>query len=342
MLFGTAAPPPIMADLGEYRRWLSYAEQAGFDLLTCGDSQSLWPECFTASTLAAVTTSRPALAVVVSNPVTRHPAVAASAAATIQQISDGRFRYGLASGDSALRNIGLAPASVADLEAYVTAVQGLTRGAAVTWGENEMVLRWLAGPRAQPPHPVPVWLAAEGPRTQVLAGRVADGVILTNCLTAERYADACQNIDTGLRQAGRTRDQIEIWCMASLIFAPTRAAGIDQALPVLAGTANHAFRFTLDGKAVPEEMRAPLLALMAEYDSRQHGGTSNANGALVEKYGLRDFLAGLGTIAGPPQECAERIRGLAGLGIENLLVHQMAGDTVRWLREFSALLPAVS
>jgi 5,10-methylenetetrahydromethanopterin reductase len=332
MFFGTAAPPRIMADLGEYRRWLGHAEDAGFDLLTCGDSQSLWPECFTASTLAALSTRRAALAVVVSNPVTRHPAVAASAAAAIQQMSDGRFRYGLASGDSALRNIGLAAASVADLEAYMTAVQGLTRGAAVTWREHDLVLRWLAGPRA----------AAEGPRTQVLAGRIADGVILTNCLTAERYAYACRNIDTGLRQAGRTRDQIEIWCMASLIFAPTRAAGIDQALPVLAGTANHAFRFTLDGKAVPAEMRAPLLALMAEYDSRQHGGTSNANGALVEKYGLRDFLAGLGTIAGPPEECAERIRGLAGLGIENLLVHQMAGDTVPWLREFSALLPAVN
>lgn len=337
MLFGTAAPPAILADLGEYQRWLGQAESAGFDLLTCGDSQSLWPECFTASTVAALATRRPALAVVVSNPVTRHPAVTASAAAAVQQLSGGRFRYGLASGDSALRNIGLAPASVADLGAYATAVQGLTRGESVTWRDSELTLRWLAEP-----HPVPVWLAAEGPRTQVLAGRIADGVVLTNCLTPERYAQACRNIDAGLAQAGRTRDQIEIWCMASLVFAPTRAAGIDQVLPVLAGVANHAFRFTLEGKAVPAEMRVPLQALMAEYDSRQHGGTSSANGALVDKYGLRDFLASLGTIAGPPQECAAQIGDLAALGIDRLLVHQLAGAAAPWLREFSArLLPAV-
>jgi 5,10-methylenetetrahydromethanopterin reductase len=335
MRFGTAAPPRYVADLTSYQRWLALAEESGFDLLTCGDSQSLWAECFAASTVAAMCTQRAALAIVVSNPVTRHPAVTASAAAAIQQLSGGRFRYGLSSGDSALRNIGLAPASVAQLESYATAVQGLTRGATVTWNGTELVLRWLPTPR-----PVPVWLAAEGPRTQVLAGRIADGVILSNCLTRERYDRALRNIEAGLSRAGRSADQIEIWCMANLVFAPTRDEGIDQILPVLAGTANHAFRFTLEGKAVPEEMKARLSSLMAEYDSRRHGDASagNANGALVGKYGLRDYLADLGTIAGPPEQCAARIQELATLGITNLIVHQLAGDSVPWLQTFSTEL----
>jgi hypothetical protein len=40
-------------------RWLALAEECGFDLLTSGDSQSLWPECFTASTLSHRWSHRP-------------------------------------------------------------------------------------------------------------------------------------------------------------------------------------------------------------------------------------------------------------------------------------------
>ena len=45
------------------------------------------------------------------------------------------------------------------------------RGAGTT-----LALRWASA------H-VPIWLAAEGPRTQQLAGRIADGVVLSNALT---------------------------------------------------------------------------------------------------------------------------------------------------------------
>src|SRR4051812_29460163 len=112
MRFGTGT---TVRDFADYRRWLQTAEDAGFDLLTCGDSQSLWADCFTTMTYAATLTSRPDLAVTVSTPRTRHPAVAASAAAAVQQIAGGRFRFGLATGDSALRNIGVRPATVDEL-----------------------------------------------------------------------------------------------------------------------------------------------------------------------------------------------------------------------------------
>src|ERR1700674_4231241 len=117
----------------DYRRWLHAAERAGFDLLTCGDSQSLWAECYSLMTFAATVTTKPALAITVTNPVTRHPAVAASAAASVQQLSGGRLRVGLASGDSALRNIGVGPASVDLLEEYAIAVRALAAGSTVRW-----------------------------------------------------------------------------------------------------------------------------------------------------------------------------------------------------------------
>ena len=322
----------------EYRRWLEVAEESGFDLLTCGDSQSLWAECFSMMTFAATHTRTAQLAITVSNPATRHPAVTASAAASVQQISGGRFHYGVASGDSALRNIGVAPSTVEELEAYAFAVQQLTAGRAAEWNGTSLQLHWLDDPQA-----VPVWIAAEGPRTQRLAGRIADGVILSNCLTPDRMAIARQHLAAGAADAGDDIEDLEIWCMCNLIFAPSEAEGIESILSVLAGTANHVFRFSLDDKGLPDDMRDRVRGMMREYQSRHHAqpGAQNPNNELVDKYGLREYLARQGTIAGPPEHCIERVHEVAAIGATNLIVSQFVSDPLEWMQTFATgLLPA--
>jgi 5,10-methylenetetrahydromethanopterin reductase len=341
----TAPAPPVRFGTGttvrrfdEYATWLDAAEGSGFDLLTCGDSQSLWADCFTLMAFAAQRTTRPGLAITVTNPMTRHPAVAASAAASVQQISGGRLHYGISSGDSALRNIGVRPATVAGLEAYTVAVRELTAGRHATWDGNDLALHWLEDPVR-----VPVWIAAEGPRTQRLAGRIADGVILSNSLTPERMAIAREHIAAGAAEAGRSIDDIEIWCMCNLIFAPTEEEGVESILSVLAGTANHVYRFSLDGKGLPDEYRDRVAGLLSEYQSRHHAqpGADNPNNALVDTYGLRSFLAAQGTIAGPPEHCVERVREVAAVGATNLIVSQFVSDQRTWMRTFADhVLPA--
>jgi 5,10-methylenetetrahydromethanopterin reductase len=335
MRFGTGT---TVRRFDEYRRWLQTAERTGFDLLTCGDSQSLWAECYSLMTFAASVTTAPSLAITVTNPATRHPAVAASAAASVQQVSGGRFRVGLASGDSALRNIGVPPATVAELERYALALKGLTAGSTVRWGEADLALHWL-----EDPVPVPVWLAAEGPRTQRLAGRIADGVVLSNCLTRERMDAAMTHVALGAADAGRSVDDIEVWCMCNLVFAPTEDEALDAISSVLAGTANHVFRFTLEGKGVPEDIKERLRGLMGEYQSRHHAqpGASNPNNALLAKYGLRDWLARQGTIAGPPSHCVERLHEVAAIGATNLILSQFVDDPLQWMQTFGEkVLPA--
>ena len=110
--FGTGT---TVKDFSSYVEWLDVAEGAGFDLLTTGDSQSLWADPFVSLTVAAQQTTRSRLGLTVSNPRTRHPAVVASSLVALQQLSDGRMVYGFSSGDSALRNIGVPPASVAEM-----------------------------------------------------------------------------------------------------------------------------------------------------------------------------------------------------------------------------------
>ena len=333
--FGTGTTPHRF---DEYGRWLREAEASGFDMLTTGDSQSLWAECFSLMAFAATLTTRPDLAITVSNPMTRHAAVAASASASVQQIAEGRFRLGLASGDSALRNIGVRPARVSEIAEYAVAVQRATAGKTATWRDAEFALHWLPEPA-----PVPVWIAAEGPKTQRMAGRVADGVILSNSLTEERLAIALENLAVGAAEVGRSVDDIEQWHMVNLLFARSEDEGIESIASVLAGTANHVFRFTLDGKGLPGELRPRMEGLMSEYQSRHHAqpGSQNPNQELLDKYGLRDYLARLGTIAGPPEHCIERVREVAAIGATNLIVSQFVSDPYDWMHTFAdKLLPA--
>ena len=315
----------------EYRTWLATAEGTGFDLLTCGDSQSLWADCFSLMTFAAMTTKRANLAITVSNPATRHPAVTASACASVQQLAGGRFRFGLSSGDSALRNIGVKPASVEAVERTMRAVQTMTAGRTYDDRGTPLALHWLPEPT-----PVPVWIAAEGPRTQRLAGRHADGVILSNCLTPERLAVSLENIAAGAAEVGRSLDEIEIWHMCNLIFAPSEREGIDAIRSVLAGTANHVFRFTLEGKGLPTGLEPRIRGLMSEYQSRFHAhpGATNPNEGLIDKYDLRHYLARQGTIAGPPEHCVERLHEVASYGVRNLVVSQFISDQLGWMRTF--------
>jgi 5,10-methylenetetrahydromethanopterin reductase len=269
---------------------------------------------------------------------TRHPAVAASAAAAVQQVSGGRFHLGVASGDSALRNIGVRTATVAEIADYAVAVRDLTAGRAVEWQGRELQLHWLDSPVA-----VPVWLAAEGPATQRLAGRIADGVVLSNCLTRERLEAAMTNIADGAREAGRSVEDVEVWCMCNLVFAASEAEGVDSIASVLAGTANHVFRFTLDGKGVPEELKDPVRGLMGEYQSRHHAqpGAANPNNALLDKYGLRSYLASQGTVAGPPEHCVARLREVAAVGVRNVILSQFVDDPLAWMQTFADdVLPA--
>ena len=310
-----------------YREWLRVAEDCGFALLTTGDSQSLWADPFVSLAVAASETTRPRLGLTVSNPVTRHPAVVASSLAALQDLSGGRVAYGISSGDSALRNIGERPATVDELREFVVALRDLTETGSAVWRGRDLSLRWTTAR-------TPIWLAAEGPRTQRLAGELADGVVLSNCLTAEAVERARTNIGEGARAAGRSLDDLELWWMVNVVPAATEAEGIESIRSILAGTANHVFRFTLEGKGVPDEHRAGLAALQREYDSRHHASpeTAAANAALVDKYGLTEWLARQSTVAGPIEHCVDRLHEIAAAGVTRVIVAQFLPDQLGFMR----------
>nr|MBA2522169.1 LLM class flavin-dependent oxidoreductase [Solirubrobacterales bacterium] len=165
-------------------------ERWGFDGLMLADSQNLNADIWVELGMAAAATERIKLGPGVTNPATRHPAVTASAAATLQAETGGRAVLGIGRGDSALTQIGRRPVPVAELERAVVAIQCYLSGKEVDSEGVRSRIGWI--PSAQDLPKVPVRVAASGPRVIAMAAEHADGIDLTVGAEEERLRWALQ------------------------------------------------------------------------------------------------------------------------------------------------------
>jgi 5,10-methylenetetrahydromethanopterin reductase len=311
-------------------------EASGFDLLGVADSQSVFREMYVALTVAALNTTRVRLGPLVTNPLTRHLVVTASAISSVDEVSGGRAMLGIGSGDSAIFTIGAPPATLAGLEESIVTLGRLTSGAAI----DRAGRRWQVHRSARR---VPVYLAAEGPRTLELAGRLADGVIVGLGLTPEVIRLSLAAIERGARAAGRTLDDVDIWWFAKTNVADTRAQAVNPIRMALAASANHAFRFTLERKGVPADLHEKIRALQREYDAHRHEIADAGNADLTDRWGLTEFLADRFAIAGTPDDCVAQIRRAMSAGARQFVITGFVPDPHtfihRWMREIA---PAVT
>ncbi|WP_317986000.1 LLM class flavin-dependent oxidoreductase [Streptomyces sp. 5-10] len=173
------------------------AEELGFDQVWFPDSQLLWRDVFTALTAAALGTERIGLGSAVTNLVTRHPAVVASAARSVAELAPGRFTLGLGVGNSSVGPIGMRSSTGAELRAGIATLRALLQGQ--EWDFNGV------RSRLRDPDPgVPIHVAASGPRNLRLAGEIADGVILLSGVSRTTLASATARVREGAEAAGRT------------------------------------------------------------------------------------------------------------------------------------------
>jgi 5,10-methylenetetrahydromethanopterin reductase len=189
------------------------AEDAGFGFLGVGDSQSVFRDVYVALTIAALETRTARLGPQVTNPVSRHPVVTASAVSSVDDVSGGRAVLGIGSGDSALYTVGAPPATLSGLEDTLVTLRSLLSGQVVERNGHSWQVR-----RAK--RSVPIYLAAEGPRTLRLAGRVADGVVVGLGLTADLIRLARHYLAEGASEAGRSIDDLDIWWLVKANLGP--------------------------------------------------------------------------------------------------------------------------
>jgi G6PDH family F420-dependent oxidoreductase len=196
------------------------AEEAGFDMLVVSEHFHPWVDdsgaagfaWSTIGAMAAVTT-QVAFATGVTTPLWRfHPAVVAQAAATLDRLSAGRFNLGVGTGE----NINEGPLGYE--------FPGYSERAARMGEALEIMRRLLDGEKltfpgdyyqtdraklySPPLGPVPIWLAAGGPKSAALAARKADGIVTSvkdPATTIERVINPARE---AAEAAGRTPPRI--------------------------------------------------------------------------------------------------------------------------------------
>ncbi len=297
--FDFSTPTNFAADVAR-------AEALGWDVAFVPDSQLRRHDTYVLLAFAAQATERIRLGPLLANPVTRHPTVTAGSIATVDAVSEGRAVLGLGIGDTAVRLAGLKPAPVATLEAATGAIRTLLRGEALEVGAAQSA-------RLPHPRPVPVWVAAAGPRMLRAAGRVADGVFIRAGRNETVLRAAVAAIHEGAADAGRDPASVRLGLVLhtaleddaerALAIGKSMAAGFYEYSPHLFETAG----LPWDGPDVHELQR------QVHPDFHHHPD-------LVESGRVVDFLpeaaADAFSARGTASEVATQLIEVLSLGIE--------------------------
>lgn len=304
-------------------RQASRAEKDGYDGIVFVDSQNLSGDCYIALALAAHATEKLKLSTGVTNPYTRHPAVTASAIATVQAESRGRAYLGIGRGDSALAHLGLKPASVPVFEDYVRRLHAYLNGEEVPFGPEANVgdlhlanqptssrIEWIRP--SQPP--VPVDVTATGPKVIQVGALYADRTMFAVGADAARLKWGIALARETRRAAGLPGDQpmgAYINVVVHDDVAEARRLG-EGGLSLFARFST--MHGTVVGPATAAE-REVFEKVHRAYDMTKHSYAGSPQAST-----LTDEFANEFGIFGPPAYCIERISELIGLGLDRFNV----------------------
>jgi probable F420-dependent oxidoreductase len=320
------ADPPVSEIVGR----TVLAEENGFSHAWLWDSHILWQEVYPIFTLMAARTTGIHIGPCVTNPVTRDPTVTASAMATLNEISGGRMEMGIGRGDSAQRVLGRAPVSVATLERACETIRDLAEGREVDIDGTPVQLKWSEG------RPLPVWVAAYGPRALRCAGRVADGVIL-------QLADpfiiewALRYLREGAEQAGRNPADIKVMAAAPAYISENLAHARDQVRWFPALVSNHVVDLVrrYHDAELPAEL-TDYIAARDHYDYAHHGRAGSENAEFVTDEVVDRFC-----VLGTPEQVRAKLDQLRDLGVGQFNIYSMVDDARSLISAFgSEIIPA--
>src|SRR6185436_7048379 len=129
----TPAPLPRRDDVAKLQDLVRMAEDYGATAIGTFDTSFIGGDAYVRATLLALASRRARVGLRPTNPLTREPQVMASFLASLDHLTGGRAFADIASGDSAVLNIGYKVASRARIEDYVTCLRELLSGGESTY-----------------------------------------------------------------------------------------------------------------------------------------------------------------------------------------------------------------
>jgi 5,10-methylenetetrahydromethanopterin reductase len=289
-----------------YIRLAKAAESAGFDQFWVSDDLFLRSAPVLLSAVA-LATERIEIGTGILNPYSINPAEIAMFAATLDELSGGRFNLGLASGaGDFLEWVGIQQKK--PRTALVESVRAINRLLSGERAECDgYFLKWSdeAYLRFAPERRVPIYIGAMGPNMLRSVGEIADGG-LPLLFPPEHYANVMPYIREGAARAGRDLSEVDvaacIWCSLS----EDRAAAEDVLREKVAyyGLATNALIWERLG-VDPEEFEPITEAIMAEKDFEK------------AKAMVTDDMLRIGVV-GTASDLIPRLEGLVEMGADHL------------------------
>lgn len=290
---------------------LRLAERLNFDTFWVADSNIIWNEVYSLLGYLVAECESPTIqfGTMVTNPVSRDPLVVASAFATLREIAgEDRVMCGIGRGDSTVRVLRRKPAKIAEIEAAITLIRGVTSGDTMTVDDGtEVHMPWVQG------KPIPVFGAAYGPRMLAATGRSADGVII-ECADPNFISWALGHIRAAAQEAGRDLSNFSVVCSTATCVSEDLAHARDMVRPFGAIVGNHVAEVirNVGANNLPPEFEA-LNNTRTEYDYYKHVHSDSTQADYIP-----DEMVDLLTIVGTAERCAERVRELEAVGVTHI------------------------
>lgn len=290
-------PIPRIVQLGKQ------AEELGFTHVWIGDSHLIWREAFVNMAAVALNTSRVVIGTGVTNPVTRHPSVLASAYATLDEMAPGRFAVGIGLGDSSLETMGRKQARLADFEEAVAQMRAVIEGGEAALESGNIRLNFSQNRK------IPFYVAASGPKMLELSGRVADGVIILVGVDSGALEKAVARIAAGAESAGRKLSDIHLvlWVPCAVSEQP---GAKDAVKAHVARVIAHPLPFSLDDRE-----QKVLDDIRQAYNYYQHMDQRASQARVIP-----DWLVDKFAIAGDSDECRAKVEELKRSAVQQVAI----------------------
>jgi 5,10-methylenetetrahydromethanopterin reductase len=278
-------------------------EELGYSHIWVGDSHLIWREAYVNMAAIALSTTRVKLGTGVTNPLTRHPSVIASAYATLEEYAPGRTIVGIGLGDSSVETMGMKPAKLSYFEKTMAEMRELLDGKEVQLETGKIHLLHPCKNKVQ------IYIAASGPKMLELSGRIADGIIVLVGVADDYIAHAQEKIGAGAKAAGRKLEEINLVLWVPCAVSDTASAK-DAVKAHVARVVAHPLPYVLD----PNEQKV-LADIRKTYDYYHHMD-QQANHAEV----IPDWLVDKFAIAGTVAECRAQIERIKRTGIGQIAI----------------------
>jgi F420-dependent oxidoreductase-like protein len=325
--------------VSDLRALVASAEALRFDSIWAGEGYG--NDALTPLSWMAAQTTRVRLGTSVLQMPARSPGAVAMAAASLDLLSGGRFELGLgASGPQVAEGLHgqRFGRSLARTRDYVAIVRSALRREVVDH-QGEVIrvplpdgpgkaLRLMIGPVQSP---VPIHLAANGPKSMELAGEIADGIIPT-MLTPDGVREAWRRVGVGAARAGRSVDDLAITVTMKFAIDADAAQARERVRPYLT---------RLIGAMGSREQnfynaavrRAGYVAEAEEIQDRYLRGDRTGAASAVT-----DEVVDAFTLAGTPQSVSDRLRQYEEAGTTRIVVANLSEDLEHELEQLETFM----